>query len=117
MRNGLKALMRQVLNREVQVETAEQRGHDSAEDARAAGELVRFRVMAEWEKLRALGWRVEGTRFLRPGEEVEGEGRGSLSEEFIERGRGVGGNGPDGGDGGDGANGRAGSTRTNQRRD
>jgi RNA exonuclease 1 len=81
MRNGLKMLMRQLLNRDVQVETAEQRGHDSAEDARAAGELVRFKVMTEWARLEKEGWRVEGTRFLRHGE------MGSLSEEFIEKGQ------------------------------
>jgi hypothetical protein len=88
MRNGLKMLMRQLLNKDVQVETAEQRGHDSAEDARAAGELVRLRVMTEWAKLQKMGWRVEGTRFLRPG--VEGEVEGGLTEEFIERGGGGG---------------------------
>ena len=114
MRNGLKALMRQVLNRDIQVETAEQRGHDSAEDARAAGELVRFRVMAEWAKLRALGWRVEGTRFFGPGEEAEG--RGGLSEEFIERGQGSGGDGADSGEGNAGAK-RVGLTKANGRRD
>lgn len=81
MRNGLKMLMRQLLNKDIQVETAEQRGHDSAEDARAAGELVRFKVMTEWARLQKAGWRVEGTRFLRPGE------KGSLSEEFIEKGQ------------------------------
>ncbi|KAH8911670.1 hypothetical protein BR93DRAFT_948446 [Coniochaeta sp. PMI_546] len=82
MRNGLKMLMRQHLNRDIQVETAEQRGHDSAEDARAAGELVRFKVMTEWQRLQKLGWKVEGTDFLHPGR------KGSLTEEFIEKSNG-----------------------------
>ncbi|OIW23458.1 exonuclease [Coniochaeta ligniaria NRRL 30616] len=79
MRNGLKMLMRQHLNRDIQVETAEQRGHDSAEDARAAGELVRFKVMTEWQRRKQLGWKVHGTSFLWPG------WKGSLTEDFIEK--------------------------------
>ncbi|KAB5525627.1 hypothetical protein GE09DRAFT_1065153 [Coniochaeta sp. 2T2.1] len=73
MRNGLKMLMRQHLNQDIQVETAEQRGHDSAEDARAAGELVRLKVMTEWQDLKNKGWKVDGTRFLRPGEKGDTE--------------------------------------------
>lgn len=79
-RNGLRALVREHLGRDIQVETAEQRGHDSAEDARAAGDLVRARVMTEWARLKDKGWRVEGTRFLDPGlkELPNGHGHGAV---------------------------------------
>lgn len=85
MRNGLKMLMRQQLNRDIQVDTADQRGHDSAEDARAAGELVRLKVMNEWKRLKGLGWRVEGTDFKWPGWKGA-----ALTEAFIEKGNGEG---------------------------
>jgi hypothetical protein len=82
LRHGLKALVREHLNKAIQVETDEQRGHDSAEDARAAGELVRFKVMADWAELKKRGWRVEGTELIPPG-------KGVLTETFIERERGI----------------------------
>jgi hypothetical protein len=51
-------LMEQQLNRKIQQETGPKMvGHDSAEDARAAGELVRLRVMQEWTKLKKGGWK------------------------------------------------------------
>jgi hypothetical protein len=57
-RHGLKMLMEQQLNRKIQQETGPKMlGHDSAEDARAAGELVRLRVMQEWTKLKKGGWK------------------------------------------------------------
>ncbi|CAH0052634.1 unnamed protein product [Clonostachys solani] len=57
-RYGLKMLMDQQLNRKIQQETGPKvLGHDSAEDARAAGELVRLRVMQEWTKLKKRGWK------------------------------------------------------------
>ncbi|KAF2122704.1 hypothetical protein BDV96DRAFT_593210 [Lophiotrema nucula] len=33
-------------------------GHDSFEDARATGELVRLRVKVEWSRLKILGWTI-----------------------------------------------------------
>ncbi|KAJ8117674.1 hypothetical protein ONZ43_g4155 [Nemania bipapillata] len=72
MRNGLKYLMQAKLNRQIQVEPAEgsPEGHDSAEDARAAGDLVRLKVQEEWKTMRAKGWSVGSTgNLLPPGEE------------------------------------------------
>jgi len=63
LRNGLKYLMETQLNRRIQVEDREGQlaGHDSGEDARAAGDLVRLKVKHEWELMRRLGWTaVEG---------------------------------------------------------
>lgn len=56
IRMGLKALMEQQLNRRIQVDTGE--GHDSAEDARAAGDLVRLKVQREWASMQSDGWKL-----------------------------------------------------------
>ncbi|KLU83855.1 RNA exonuclease 3 [Magnaporthiopsis poae ATCC 64411] len=42
-------------------------GHDSAEDARAAGDLVRWKVKGVWEKMKREGWKVDGERLVPPG--------------------------------------------------
>ena len=70
IRHGLKALMMQRLGRSIQTanDTASagvEGGHDSKEDAIAAGELVRLKVKMEWEKLKGQGWTIdsEGTLF------------------------------------------------------
>ncbi|KAI9678013.1 MAG: RNA exonuclease 3 [Caeruleum heppii] len=66
-RNGLKFLVRRFLGREIQGEHVTGggeegkkggavRGHDSVEDARAAGELVRVAVGREWKVLKRKGW-------------------------------------------------------------
>ncbi|KAK1976730.1 exonuclease [Colletotrichum cereale] len=48
-RQGLKMLMDNLLNRKIQVETVGKvQGHDSAEDARAAGDLVRFKLSEDF---------------------------------------------------------------------
>ncbi|CAG9992668.1 unnamed protein product [Clonostachys byssicola] len=66
-RHGLKMLMEQQLNRKIQQETGEKMlGHDSAEDARAAGELVRLRVMQEWTKLKKGGWKSANGALVPP---------------------------------------------------
>ena len=41
-------------------------GHDSKEDARAAGELVRVAVDKEWKKLKGLGWEIKDGKLLPP---------------------------------------------------
>lgn len=56
IRMGLKVLMEQQLNRRIQVDTGE--GHDSAEDARAAGDLVRFKIQKEWASMQSDGWKL-----------------------------------------------------------
>ena len=64
IRFGLKVLMKQHLNRDIQMGGAQ--GHDSKEDARAAGDLVRLRVAEMWKRMKAEGWRVQGDGFLPP---------------------------------------------------
>ncbi|VUC34696.1 unnamed protein product [Clonostachys rosea] len=66
-RYGLKMLMDQQLNRKIQQETGPNVvGHDSAEDARAAGELVRLRVMQEWTKMKRDGWKSTKGKLVPP---------------------------------------------------
>ena len=54
-------------------------GHDSVEDAVAAGELVRAAAAREWAALRAAGWRADGAGIAPPAgageEETEKAGR------------------------------------------
>ncbi|KAI9819689.1 MAG: RNA exonuclease 3 [Thelocarpon impressellum] len=70
-RLGLKALTSRHLERDIQVvvEGGERaQGHDSKEDARAAGDLVRWKVGEAWRGLRREGgWRVHGGRLVREG--------------------------------------------------
>lgn len=92
IRNGLKALMELHLNRRIQMQGAE--GHDSAEDARAAGELARLKVQKEWSSMQSQGWKIVDGVLREPGWETrqqEGrvsedseEGGARLSEEFLE---------------------------------
>lgn len=66
LRYGLKYLMDIHLGRKIQTASDSNAnaggdkghavGHDSAEDARAAGDLVRLRVREEWKKMKAEGW-------------------------------------------------------------
>lgn len=94
VRMGLKALLEIHLNRRIQVDTGE--GHDSAEDARAAGDLVRLRVQKEWASLQSDGWKLVDGVFREPGwkpagaerkseESADSEGTGAnLTEDFLE---------------------------------
>ena len=83
MRHGLKMLMETQLNKIIQVEEVEGKavGHDSAEDARAAGELVRLKVQEKWAAMKGEGWSLVGDEFVPPGGK-----KGALSEAFIEEG-------------------------------
>ncbi|KAH7132362.1 RNA exonuclease 3 [Dendryphion nanum] len=54
VRNGLKNLVKHHLGMDIQ--TGGAAGHDSFEDARATGELVRHKVATEWKKLKSDGW-------------------------------------------------------------
>ncbi|TGO17228.1 hypothetical protein BTUL_0019g00180 [Botrytis tulipae] len=68
-RNGLKMLMQTLLNRNIQMITftdGKADGHDSKEDANAAGDLVRFRVGKEWEKMQRAGWKLNNGIFEPP---------------------------------------------------
>lgn len=64
LRYGLKALVETHLQRAIQVDTGA--GHDSAEDARATGDLVRFKVQKQWTMMKGAGWRLEDGDFLPP---------------------------------------------------
>ncbi|KAL8810938.1 MAG: hypothetical protein Q9223_007640 [Gallowayella weberi] len=64
MRFGLKMLMKKYLNRDIQ--TAGAQGHDSKEDARAAGDLVRYRIGEMWRKMKGEGWRKQEGDFIPP---------------------------------------------------
>lgn len=54
LRFGLKMLMKKYLDRDIQMGGAQ--GHDSKEDARAAGDLVRYRLAEMWQKMKGQGW-------------------------------------------------------------
>ncbi|OTA96453.1 hypothetical protein M434DRAFT_27861 [Hypoxylon sp. CO27-5] len=70
-RNGLKYLMDTLLNQKIQQEADESapEGHDSAEDARAAGDLVRLKVRDEWKELRMKGWTIQDDKIVPPEQE------------------------------------------------
>lgn len=89
-RNGLKSLMLQHLNRNIQVQIVtdgKMEGHDSKEDANAAGDLVRWKIGEMWTKMKIEGWKIEEGRFVAPTGELC-SGQGLLSVEFLERGEG-----------------------------
>ena len=69
IRYGLRVLLDKHLN--VQIQTAGEKGHDSKEDARAAGDLVRLKVAERWKEMRRVGWTVEKGIFNAPTGEVE----------------------------------------------
>ncbi|KAF4503960.1 hypothetical protein G6O67_008585 [Ophiocordyceps sinensis] len=110
-RRGLKGLVEEQLGYKIQQDTGpETLGHDSAEDARAAGDLVRWEVKHNWREKRQNGWifydgdategpRLEGPRLEGPCLSTGGEdtlehaperpgGGGKLTEDFIEDGQG-----------------------------
>lgn len=81
-RHGLKLLMDRHLHRKIQQETGPNMlGHDSAEDARAAGDLVRLRVMQSWQQKRLDGWKIVDGKIEDPAGKAAG---GALTEAFIE---------------------------------
>ena len=72
IRYGLRALVDRHLHRQIQV--AGEAGHDSKEDARAAGDLVRLKVAEKWKSLRMEGWTLDAGVFNAPtGEEERGK--------------------------------------------
>ena len=64
IRNGLKMLMKRHLDKNIQMGGAQ--GHDSKEDARAAGELVRLKVAEMWKVMMREGWTVKDGVFYPP---------------------------------------------------
>lgn len=82
-RYGLKHLMDAHLDRKIQQETGPKMlGHDSAEDARAAGDLVRLKVKHLWRDMQLNGWKLVDGDFIDPKKDLNKEG--GLTEEFIE---------------------------------
>jgi hypothetical protein len=83
-RNGLKMLMHTHLNKHIQVVVdGKMDGHDSKEDANAAGELVRFTLANEWAKMKKEGWVVKDGEFRPP--TPKGPPPIGLSVEDLER--------------------------------
>ncbi|KAI0973964.1 hypothetical protein F4678DRAFT_458752 [Xylaria arbuscula] len=68
MRHGLKYLMEAKLGRKIQVDAGAgtPEGHDSAEDAQAAGDLVRLKIRYEWKAMQLKGWTVSTSGELLP---------------------------------------------------
>ncbi|KAH8671111.1 hypothetical protein BX600DRAFT_509813 [Xylariales sp. PMI_506] len=68
IRNSLKWLVENFLNRKIQVDDDQDnpQGHDSGEDARAAGDLVKLKVRDEWKKMKLQGWTVAKDGSLQP---------------------------------------------------
>lgn len=64
IRFGLKSLMKKHLDRDIQM--AGSQGHDSKEDARAAGDLVRLKVAESWKTMKRDGWTVREGGFIPP---------------------------------------------------
>lgn len=64
IRFGLKMLTKRHLDRDIQMGGAN--GHDSKEDARAAGELVRLKVADIWKSMERDGWTVKNRDFFPP---------------------------------------------------
>ncbi|RDA90479.1 hypothetical protein CP533_3041 [Ophiocordyceps camponoti-saundersi (nom. inval.)] len=66
-RNKLKYLVADNLGREIQQETGPSvQGHDSAEDARAAGDLVRKKVNQRWSGMKYDGWTLDEEGIMQP---------------------------------------------------
>ncbi|KAL8687399.1 MAG: hypothetical protein Q9218_006416 [Villophora microphyllina] len=57
LRFGLKMLTKRYLDRDIQMGGAQ--GHDSKEDARAAGDLARYKVAQMWQKMKGQGWWIK----------------------------------------------------------
>ena len=64
IRFGLRVLVKKHLNRDIQTGGAQ--GHDSKEDANAAGDLIRLKVMETWKAMTKEGWTVNDGVFFPP---------------------------------------------------
>ncbi|OJD23453.1 hypothetical protein ACJ73_05194 [Blastomyces percursus] len=64
-RFGLRALTRRFLNRHIQAGGGEM-GHDSLEDAKATGDLVRLKIRETWRALQRVGYSFEKGRLVAP---------------------------------------------------
>ena len=64
IRFGLRVLVKKHLNRDIQTRGAH--GHDSKEDANAAGDLIRLKIMETWKAMSREGWTVQDGVFYPP---------------------------------------------------
>lgn len=64
-RFGLRALTKKYLDRHIQTGGGAH-GHDSMEDARATGDLVRVKVRETWQRLKSLGWKIRDGKLIEP---------------------------------------------------
>ncbi|KAL1964142.1 hypothetical protein VTN77DRAFT_7230 [Rasamsonia byssochlamydoides] len=64
VRFSLKHLAKTYLDRDIQ--TAGDKGHDSKEDAKATGDLVRVKAAEKWKVLKRQGWTIEGDKLVPP---------------------------------------------------
>lgn len=86
-RNGLKTLMQQHLGKQIQamkVVDGKMEGHDSKEDARAAGELVKLALKNMWLRMQAAGWVLKDGDFIAPSPKSFAP-KGPLSVDLLER--------------------------------
>lgn len=65
MRFGLRTLARKFLDRHIQTGGGSE-GHDSMEDSKATGDLVRVKVKDTWKGLKGAGWKIEGYQLIDP---------------------------------------------------
>lgn len=82
MRFGLRMLSQRHLGRAIQSGSG---GHDSKEDAKATGDLVRWKVGEKWKAMRVQGWKIEDGRLVEPEKPedpawAEGGGKRKLAE-------------------------------------
>lgn len=67
-RTSLKVLAKKYLDRDIQM--GGDKGHDSKEDARATGDLVRVKAAEIWKELKRQGWTIKDDKLVAPpGEE------------------------------------------------
>jgi RNA exonuclease 1 len=62
VRYSLKNLVKQFLN--VDIQMGGEAGHDSLEDSKATGELVRWKIVREWASLKKAGWNAKDGEFF-----------------------------------------------------
>ncbi|EGD93240.1 hypothetical protein TESG_00788 [Trichophyton tonsurans CBS 112818] len=65
MRNGLRALTKKHLGRDIQAGGGTE-GHDSIEDTKATGDLVRYKVGEKWKALKRSGWTIRDGELVSP---------------------------------------------------
>lgn len=63
-RHGLRTLAKWHLDQDIQ--TAGAAGHDSFEDARTTGELVRFKIKEKWKSMKSDGWTIKDDGIFPP---------------------------------------------------